>query len=324
MDTPYGVRSLTDDQLGYTAYSVDYRETFSPVANIRAIRILLAVAAFYDYEIWQMEVKTAFLNSHLSEDEYMVKPEGFVDPKHPNKIGFTQNPDKPCVYLKSSGSNVVFLVLYVDDILVMGNSVAMLQEVKSWLCKCFYMKDLGEAAYILGIKIIRDRSKQLIALSQSAYLEKALKKFKMENSKKGYTPIIGMPDYRKSQGAKTPTEVQQAEYIAAAEASMKAVWMRKFINGLRGVMPSNKRHMKMLCDKEPTLAIAGDPEISKGARHFQRKYHYIREVIQQGEIVLKKVHTNDNVADPFTKQMPFNKHFKHAMGIGIIHASSLM
>ncbi|GJW03469.1 retrotransposon protein, putative, ty1-copia subclass [Tanacetum coccineum] len=70
------------------------------------------------------------------------------------KIGFTQNPDEPCVYLKASGSSVAFLILYVDDILLMGNNVTMLQEVKSWLCKCFSMKDLGEAAYILGIKII--------------------------------------------------------------------------------------------------------------------------------------------------------------------------
>ncbi|GJY00131.1 retrotransposon protein, putative, ty1-copia subclass [Tanacetum coccineum] len=112
------------------------------------------------------------------------------------KIGFTQNPDEPCVYLKSSGSNVAFLVLYVDDILLMQNSVAMLQEVKSWLCKCFSMKDLGESTYILGIKIIRDRSKRLIS-------REILKKFIMENSKKGYTLMMEKPDYRKSQGAKT-------------------------------------------------------------------------------------------------------------------------
>ncbi|GJV66793.1 zinc finger, CCHC-type containing protein [Tanacetum coccineum] len=71
---------------GYAqTYAVDYGETFSPVADIRAIKILLAIAAFYDYEIWQMDVKISFLNSHLSEDVYMVQPEGFVDPKHPNK-----------------------------------------------------------------------------------------------------------------------------------------------------------------------------------------------------------------------------------------------
>ncbi|GJY69225.1 retrotransposon protein, putative, ty1-copia subclass [Tanacetum coccineum] len=72
---------------GYTqTYRVDYGETFSPVVDIRAIRILLAIAAFYDYEIWKIDVKTAFLNGHLSEDIYMVQPEGFVDPKHPNKV----------------------------------------------------------------------------------------------------------------------------------------------------------------------------------------------------------------------------------------------
>ncbi|GJR94337.1 retrotransposon protein, putative, ty1-copia subclass [Tanacetum coccineum] len=292
----------------------------------------------------------------------MVQPEGFVDPKHPNKvcelqrsiyglkqasrswnkrfdveikkISFTQNPDEPCVYLKASGSSVAFLILYVDDILLMGNNVTMLQEVKSWLCKCFSMKDLGEAAYILRIKIIRDRSKRLIALSQSAYLEKTLKKFRMENSKKGYTPMMEKPDYRKSQGAKTPSEQNPSEIhwtavktilkylrntkdmvlmygakpeaelkvscyadasfqtdkddtksqtgsrvLAAAEASMEAVWMRKFIDGLGDVVPSNKRPMEMLCVNEPAIAIAVDPDILKGARHLQRKYHYIREVI---------------------------------------------
>ncbi|GKC76409.1 retrotransposon protein, putative, ty1-copia subclass [Tanacetum coccineum] len=63
---------------------IDYEETFSPVADIRAIRILIAIAAFYDYEIWQMDVKTAFLNGYLNEDIYMEQPEGFVSQKYPN------------------------------------------------------------------------------------------------------------------------------------------------------------------------------------------------------------------------------------------------
>nr|GFC07185.1 putative zinc finger, CCHC-type [Tanacetum cinerariifolium] len=62
----------------------DYEEIFSPVADIRAIRILISIAAYYDYEIWQMDVKTAFLNGHLSEEVYMEQPEGFVNPKYPN------------------------------------------------------------------------------------------------------------------------------------------------------------------------------------------------------------------------------------------------
>nr|GEY29719.1 retrotransposon protein, putative, Ty1-copia subclass [Tanacetum cinerariifolium] len=67
-------------------YGVDYKETFSPVADIRAIRILIAIATYYDYEIWQMDVKTAFLNGHLSEEVYLKPPEGFVNPKYPNHV----------------------------------------------------------------------------------------------------------------------------------------------------------------------------------------------------------------------------------------------
>nr|GEU85155.1 hypothetical protein [Tanacetum cinerariifolium] len=156
---------------GYTQTPrIDYEETFSPVADIRAIRILIAIAAYYDYEIWQMNVKTSFLNGYLNKEVYMEKHEGFVNLKYPNwvcklkrfiyglkqasrqwnklfddeikKFGFTQNRDEPCVYLKASGSNITFLILYVDDILIMGNNIPMLQSVKSYLGRCFAMKDL--------------------------------------------------------------------------------------------------------------------------------------------------------------------------------------
>ncbi|GJX27774.1 retrotransposon protein, putative, ty1-copia subclass [Tanacetum coccineum] len=247
-----------------------------PLNDNRAIKILLAIAVFYDYEIWQIDVKTAFLNgSPISWNKRFDE--------EIKKIDFTKNPNEPCVYLKASRSNVAFLVLYVDDILIMGNNVAMLQDVKSGLC--------------------------------NDYFDKILNKFKMENSKHGGTPMQEKPYYRKS---------QEIKYIAAAKASMEAVWMRKFIDVFGDVMPSNKRPMEMLCDNAPAIAIANDPRIKRGARHYQSKYHYVREVIHAGEIVLKKFHTYDNLADPFTKPMSYNKHFEHAMGIGVSLASSLM
>ena len=89
-----------------------------------------------------------------------------------------------------SGSSVAFLLLYVDDILLMGNDIEFLESIKAYLNKCFSMKDLGEAAYILGIKIYRDRSRRLIGLSQNTYLDKILKKFKMDQAKKGFLPVL--------------------------------------------------------------------------------------------------------------------------------------
>ncbi|GKB78066.1 retrotransposon protein, putative, ty1-copia subclass [Tanacetum coccineum] len=232
---------------GFTqTYGVDYEETFSHVADIRAIRILIAIAAYYDYEIWQMDVKTAFLNGHISEEVYMEQPKGFVNTKYPNhvcklkrsiyglkqasrqwnkrfddeikKFGFTQNRDKPCVCQKASGSYVAILILYVDDILLTGNNIPMLQDVKSYLGRSFAMKDLGDAAYILVIKIYRDRSKWLIGLCQSAYIEKILKRYYMENSKRGMIPMQEKLKLSKSQGASTPAEKQRMQNIPYASA----------------------------------------------------------------------------------------------------------
>jgi hypothetical protein len=89
-----------------------------------------------------------------------------------------------------SWSSVSYLVLYVDDILLIGNDVQMLNIVKEYLNSNFSMKNMGEAAYVLGIKIYRDRTRLLLALSQSTYLDKVLKRFRMESSKKGNLPVV--------------------------------------------------------------------------------------------------------------------------------------
>ena len=131
-------------------------------------------------------------------------------------FGFFKNEDEPCVYKKIRGSAIVFLVLYVDDILLIGNDIPTLQNVKSWLGKCFSMKDLGETAYILGIKIYRDRSKRLIGLSQSAYIDKVRKRFSMQDSKRGYLPMSHGITLSKSQCPNTKDEREQMSKIPYA------------------------------------------------------------------------------------------------------------
>ncbi|KAJ9539151.1 hypothetical protein OSB04_031884 [Centaurea solstitialis] len=176
---------------GFTqTHGIDYDESFSPVGMLKSIWILMAISAYFNYEIWQMDFKTTFLNGNLTEDVYMQQPEGFVDPKNPNKsLVLAKSEFEPCVYTKFSESIVTFLVLYVDNILLIRNDIPTLQSVKAWLSKCFQMKDLGEAAYILGIKIYRNRSRRLIGLSQSTYIDKILKRFRMDESKKGFIPM---------------------------------------------------------------------------------------------------------------------------------------
>ncbi len=227
-------------------HGVDYDETFSPVAMFKSIRILLAIAAFHDYEIWQMDVKTAFLNGKLEEDVYMTQPEGFVNPKDARKVcklqrsiyklkqasrswnlrfndaikefGFIKNEDEPCVYKKVSGSTITFLVLYVDDILIIGNDIPTLQSIKTWLGSFFSMKDLGEATYILGVKIYRDRSRRLLGLSQSTYIDKVLKRFSMEESKRGFLPMRHGISLSKEMCPSTPQERERMSKIPYASA----------------------------------------------------------------------------------------------------------
>ncbi|GJY17520.1 retrotransposon protein, putative, ty1-copia subclass [Tanacetum coccineum] len=177
----------------------------------------------------------------------------------------------------------------------------MLQDVKSYLGRCFAMKDLGEAVYIFGIKTYRDRSRRLIGLCQSAYIEKILKRFHMENSKRGSIPMQEKLRLSKSQGASTLAELKrmqnvpyasinpgdlhwttvknilkylrntkdmflvygEVEYIAAYDASKEAVWVKKFISGL-GVVPTIEEPINMYCDNTGAITIANESGIPNG------------------------------------------------------------
>ena len=112
----------------------------------------------------------------------------------------------------------MFLVLYVDDILLIGNDVSVLQSVKIWLSKNFFMKYLGEATNILGIKIHRNRFKRLFGLSQSTYIEKMLKGFSMDQSKRGFIPMTHGITLSKSLCPRTQDERTHMSLIPYASA----------------------------------------------------------------------------------------------------------
>nr|GEV27830.1 zinc finger, CCHC-type [Tanacetum cinerariifolium] len=168
-------------------------------AHIRAIRILIAIVAFYVYEIWKMDVKTSFLNGYLSKEIYMEQPEDFVNLKYLNRTGY----------------------------------VFVLNE--------------------------------------------------------------GAVDWKSAKQSIFATSSVEADYIAAFDASKEAFWVRKFIFGLGVVVTI----------EEPII-------------------HYLREVIEYGNVKSEKVHTDDNLADPFTKALAFPKYSEHTKNIGMLPASSLM
>ncbi|KAJ9709816.1 hypothetical protein PVL29_001334 [Vitis rotundifolia] len=225
---------------------IDYTETFSPVSKKDSLRIILALVAHFDLELQQMDVKTAFLNGELEEEVYMKQPEGFPSSdgeqlvcklkksiyglkqasrqwylKFHNIIssfGFEENVMDQCIYLKVSGSKFCFLVLYVDDILLATNDKGLLHEVKQFLSKNFDMKDMGEASYVIGIKIHRDRFKGILDLSQETYINKVLERFRMKNCSPSVSPIVKGDRFNLDQCPKNDLEREQMKNIPYASA----------------------------------------------------------------------------------------------------------
>ena len=132
--------------------------------------------------------------------------------------GFIQILDEYCVYKKIVDKKVIFLILYVDDILLIGNDVKTLTSVKHWLAEQFDMKDLGEANYVLGIQILRDRKNKRIALSQASYIDKILARFSMQNSKKGLLPFRHGIHLSQGHCPKTPNEIEYMKQVPYASA----------------------------------------------------------------------------------------------------------
>ncbi|KAG8479264.1 hypothetical protein CXB51_029046 [Gossypium anomalum] len=199
---------------------IDFTETFSPVSSKDSFRIIMALVAHFDLELHQMDVKTAFLNGDIEETIYMVQPENFELKDSKNMVckltksiyglkqasrqwyhkfhqiiisfGFEINIVDDCVYHKFNGSKYIFLVLYVDDILLATNDIGLLHETKRFLSKHFEMKDLGDASFILGIQIHRDRSRGILGLSQKSYIDKVLKRFAVGSLM--YAQVCTRPD----------------------------------------------------------------------------------------------------------------------------------
>jgi hypothetical protein len=196
---------------------VDYAETFAPVAKFPTIRALLSLVAYYDLELHQMDVKTAFLNGDLDRDIYMKQPEGFTTPGQEQLVcklrkclyglkqasrawyekihqvltdlGFNALSADTCFYLRWQDSVYTIIALYVDDLLIASNSIQGVNILKKALSLRFSMKDLGEAHYVLGIQIDRDRAARTLSISQREYVHKILDRFGMTECRPVGTPL---------------------------------------------------------------------------------------------------------------------------------------
>ena len=202
------------------------------------MRTLLALATLEDWEIHQVDVKSAFLKGDLDEEIYMQQPEGFQTVGQEKKVchllkalyglkqasrqwhrklrsalldmGFDQLTADTSVYVYRRQGGITILMVYVDDITVMGNDAAHIILVKQELAKRFDLTDLGELTYFLGIRVTRDRKNRTLELDQSKYIRDVLIRFQMIDVTPAFTPLAAGSQLLKSS---RPVEDNDSSFI---------------------------------------------------------------------------------------------------------------
>ncbi|KAL0346419.1 UNVERIFIED_CONTAM: Copia protein [Sesamum calycinum] len=196
--------------------SVDFEETYSPIAMSKSIWILLVISSYDEYEICQINVKTLFFNGFIEEEIYI------------DQLGFISIGEKQ----KVRRSSVVFVVLYLDDILLIGHDDKMLGDTKAWLSMQFSMTDLGDASDILGVS-----GGELVLEGYSHASFQSIVDDVKSQSDFVFKRNGGMVAWKSFKKDTTIDYTTEAEYIAVSKAAKEAVWMKNYIQEF-GVMPS--------------------------------------------------------------------------------------
>ncbi|KAI5334816.1 hypothetical protein L3X38_024949 [Prunus dulcis] len=196
---------------------MDYVETFSPMVNHSTIRLILAITTHFGWSILQLDVQIAFLHGSLIEEVYMKQPAGFLDSQYPTHVcklnrslyglkqtprawfqcfsthlehlGFIASKADSFLFMYFHGSITIYLLIYVDDILVIGKSGSHITQLILDLGHQFFMKDLGPLHYFLGMEVVRTSTG--LHLSQSKYILDLLTRMKMLDYKPLPTPAVG-------------------------------------------------------------------------------------------------------------------------------------
>jgi transposase InsO family protein len=221
---------------------VDYDETFAPVAKLSSLRAILALAAELNWEVHQMDVKSAYLNGVLEEEIFMEPPPGFDVPDgmvlrlikavygtkqggrvwyknvkaELEKMGYTRTEADHAVFVRFLDNVVSIIVLYVDDFTLVCRDISLILGDKEKLMEVYDMTDLGEIAWILGIHVTRDREAGRITLSQQRYIEEILERFGKSDVRPISTPALANEHFKKL----TSAEVDVKSYQRALGALM--------------------------------------------------------------------------------------------------------
>ena len=227
-------------------YGTDFDETFCPVVRQESLQLLMALSVRYGLSIHQVDVTTAFLNGILKDEVYMQQPKGFECPGKEEfvcklnksiyglkqlpccwnstldaflkEMQFTQTASDPCIYCRKAGKDIMFIGVYVNDIILAAKNEKQLKQVKENPSNKFDIKDLGELKYFLGIKVEQNKESGSVWIGQPAYIENLLKRLGMQDSKPTSTPAEVSSKLKPAPSQAEP--VNQTEYQSAVGSLM--------------------------------------------------------------------------------------------------------
>nr|GEZ11653.1 retrovirus-related Pol polyprotein from transposon TNT 1-94 [Tanacetum cinerariifolium] len=220
---------------------INFEESFAPVARLEAIRIFLAYAAHKNMVVYQMDVKTAFLNDNLKKEVYVSQPDGFVDPDNPNHVyklkkalyGLKQAPRAwydmlssfllsqdfykgsvdPTLFIRRNGNDLLLVQMYVNDIIFVASTLELCDLFANLMCSKFRMSMMGKISFFLGLQI--SQNPRGIFINQSKYSLESLKKYGFESCDPVDTPIVekSKPDEDREGKAVDPSHYRAFAYV---------------------------------------------------------------------------------------------------------------
>ncbi|GJR52076.1 retrovirus-related pol polyprotein from transposon TNT 1-94 [Tanacetum coccineum] len=312
---------------------IDFDETYAPVARLESIRILLAYACAHDFKLFQMDVKSAFLNGFINEEVYVAQPPGFVDFEKPNHVfklkkalyGLKQAPkawyDRLKAFLldhlytmglvdntlftKKRNSHIIIVQIYVDDIIFGTTCQELYDDFSKIMHDEFEMSMMGELNFFIGLQI-----KQLedgIFFNQSKYVKEMLKNSVLKTLNQSKFPCHPKPNSPATKTKQTALAISTtvAEYVSAGKACQQALWMKQALVDYDVKLDD----MPVLCDNKGAIDLSKNPVLQSLTKHIEIHHHFLRDNVQKGNITIEKVDSEDNIADILTKPLkrePFN------------------
>ncbi|RVW41504.1 Retrovirus-related Pol polyprotein from transposon RE2 [Vitis vinifera] len=329
---------------GYTQiYGCDYGDTFSPVAKIASVRLFLSMAAMCHWSFYQLDIKNVFLYGELLEEVYMEQPPGFVAQRESGLVcklrhslySLKQSPrawfgrfssivqefgmlrseaDHSVFYHHNSSSQCIYLVVYVDDIVITGSD----QEGLVMSQRKYALDILEETGTPGQGMLYEDRGHtQIVGYTDVDWAGSPSDRC----STSGYCVFIGgnLISWKSKKQNVVAKSSAEAEYRVMALATCELIWLRQLLPELRF---GKDEQIKLVCDNQAALHIASNPVFHERTKHIEVDCHFTREKIASGCVAISFVNSNDQLADIFTKSLrgPRIKYICNKLGAYNIYA----